>query len=130
MSSLRQVSVHGHRALGLFVGLVVTLGLIGVFTGTLTRSTDIEARAERARAEIAALEARAAAGRAEVAFFSSDAFIRQQARAFGFGRKGETAFALPESAPDPEPIEPIGPQQDGASAKAPLDAWMELLFGA
>jgi len=129
MTSLRQTSVHGRRALRLVVGLVIVIGLIVVFAGTLTRSTDIETRAERARAEIAALEDRAAAGRAEVAFFGSDHFIRQQARALGFGEKGEVPFALSEGAPSPEPIEPIGPREVGGPAKAPLEAWVELLFG-
>ena len=37
--------------------------------------------------------------------------------------------ALPEDAPAPGPITPIGPL-DEAVQMAPFDAWMELLFGA
>ena len=130
MSSLRQTWFHGRRALGTILGLVVVIGLLAVFTGTLTRSTDSETRAEQARGEIAVLEARVAAGEQELTFIESDAFVEQQARAFGFGEKGETRFALPPDAPEPPAIVPIGPVDAGGPAKAPFDAWMDLLFGA
>lgn len=129
MSSLRRTGAHSRRALVIVVGLVVAIGLIAVFAGTLTRSTDIEARAERARAEIAVLEARVLAGEDEVSFLGTDDFIRQQARALGLGQRGEVPFKLPDNAPPPAVVEPIGPRQDQGSSKAPLDAWMELLFG-
>ncbi len=130
MSSLRQSRVHGRRALLFAIGLVIVVALIVVFAGTLTRSTTIEAQAERAEAEIAVLQARVAAGQAEIAFFKSGDFIRQQARAIGWGQRQEKAFKLPDGAPSPEPIEPIGPQGQGRPAKAPFDAWIDLLFGA
>ncbi len=130
MSSLRQTSLQGRRALGLFVGLALVVLLLAVFTGALTRSTDIESRAEQARAEIRLLQDRVAAGDAEVAFIQSDDFVQQQARAVGFGEKGEKVFALPPNAPVPDPIVPIGPVDAEGPAKAPFDAWMELLFGA
>ncbi len=87
MSALRQAPRSGRRALLVVAGLAVIVGLIVVFSGSLTRSTDIEARAELARTEIAALEDIAAAGQAELAFFGTDAFVRWQARVYGFGDK-------------------------------------------
>ena len=110
-------------------GLFVTVGLVLVFGGALTRSTDIEANAAQARAANAALEAQVAAGKAELLFFESDAFVLQQARALGFGEEGERLFSLPDDAPPPDPITPLGGGDSDDSIAAPFDAWMELLFG-
>jgi type II secretory pathway pseudopilin PulG len=131
MSSLRQAPLIGRRALVAVVALAIVGGLVVVFSGSLTRSTDIGAQAEQARVEVAARELELAAGEAEQEFFQTDEFIRWQARTLGFGQKsqGETLFALPEDAPTPAPIRPIGPLDEDAPM-APFDAWMELLFGA
>jgi hypothetical protein len=132
MSALRQAPLFGRRALLAVVALAIIVGLIVLFSGSLTRSTDIGARADEARAEVAARELELAAGTAELEFFKTKDFIRWQARVHGFGEKseGETLFTLPDDAPLPEPVTPIGPQDPGAQASAPFDAWMELLFGA
>jgi hypothetical protein len=132
MSALRQAPRSGRRALLVVAGLAVIVGLIVVFSGSLTRSTDIEARAELARTEIAALEDIAAAGQAELAFFGTDAFVSWQSRVYGFGDKsaGEKRFGLPDNAPPPDSLVPIGPERDSTGAMTPFDAWMELLFGA
>ena len=132
MSALRQAPLLGRRVLSVVLALAVVVGLIVIFSGSLTRSTDIEARADQARAEVAARELELAAGEAELEFFGNKDFIRWQARVHGFGEKaeGETRFTLPVDAPSPVPITPIGPQDTGAQATAPFDAWMELLFGA
>ncbi|MEA2026397.1 MAG: hypothetical protein U9O18_06880 [Chloroflexota bacterium] len=129
MTTPRQGLLQGRRAAAVVFGLFVAVGLVLVFGGTLTRSTDIEAKAEQARAEITALEARVAAGKGEILFFESDAFALQQARALGFGEEGEKLFTLAEDAPPPRAIIPLGSgAKDGVGA-APFDAWMELLFG-
>lgn len=131
MSSLRHAPRIGRRALVGLVGLTIVGVLVVVFSGSFTRSTDIGAQAEQARVEVAARELELAAGEAEQEFFETDEFIRWQARALGFGEKsqGETLFALPEDAPAPAPIRPIGPHEEDEHM-APFDAWMELLFGA
>ena len=111
-------------------GLFVAGGLLLVFASTLTRSTHLEAQAEEARAEIAALEERFAAGRAEVEFMKGEPFVEQYARGLGYGKDSETVFTLEEDSPSPVPITPIGSEaQDGLPA-APFEAWMELLFDA
>ena len=114
----------------LVLGLFVAGGLVFVFAGTLARSTDLEAQAQKARAEVAALEARVEAGLAEVEFVKTDAFIDQQARAIGYGTPGETRFRLPPDAPPPAFITPLGSEGEGVVTTAPFEAWMELLFGA
>lgn len=129
MSSLRQAPLIGRRALAVVVTLAIGVGLVVVFSGSLTRSTDIESQAEEARAEVAFHAYQLAETEAEQAFIGTRDFILWQARVNGYGEPGEVRFALPEGAPSPAPITPIGPQAE-AEAMAPFDAWMELLFGA
>ncbi len=129
MSSLRQAPLIGRRALAAVMALALVVGLVVVFSGSLTRSTDTESRAEEARAELAARQRELAETEAEQEFIKSRQFILWQARVNGWGKPGEIPFALPDDAPDPAPIAPIGPQ-DQAQPMAPFDAWMELLFGA
>jgi hypothetical protein len=130
MSSLRQVPRSGRRAVTVLAGLGLVVALVVVFSGSLSRSTDVGAQAEQARAEVSARELELAEGEAEQEFFETDEFIRWQARTLGFGQKsqGETLFTLPEDAPEPEPIKPIGPPGE-EEPMPPFDAWMELLFG-
>lgn len=129
MSAIRRAPLIGRRAVGIVVALALVIGLVAVFSGTLSRSTDTEARADEARAEVRVRELELAAAQEERDFFETDDFVRWQARVHGFGRAAETRFALPEDAPPPAPIQPIGPQ-DATEAMAPFEAWMELLFGA
>jgi cell division protein FtsB len=130
MSLLRRGPFRGRSAATVVFAFFVTVGLVLVFTGTLTRSTDIEAEAEVARAEKAELQARVVAGRAEVSFLETDAFVEQMARSIGYGEPGERPFALETGAPSPAPITPLGSEVSDAPALAPFDAWVELLFGA
>ena len=117
-------------AAAVVLGLFVAGGVVFVFAGTLTRATEIEAEAARARAEIAALQRRVEAGRAELEFIESDRFVEQQARAGGFGSPGERSFQLPEDAPSPPPVVLLGAAGGRDLPATPFDAWMELLFGA
>jgi cell division protein FtsB len=129
MSSLRQAPLIGRRALVVVLALVLVGGLVVVFSGSLTRSTDTESRAEAARAQVEAQQIELEQTEAEQAFMQTEEFVLWQARANGFGKPGEVRFALPDDAPPPEPITPIGPQA-ASEPLAPFDAWMELLFGA
>ena len=129
MSASRQAPFSGRRALLAFGGVAVAIALIVIFSGTLTRSTDVGAQADLARQEIETLRAVQEAGDAELAFVETEAFIQQEARSYGFGQPEEILFSL-EDAPSPAPIVPIGPRDDGPAAKAPFEAWMELLFEA
>lgn len=114
----------------MLAGLLVAAALLLVFVGTISRSTDVESKAELIRADVEALEERVREGEAEIDFVQSEAFVRQQARALGLGLRGETRFRLPEDAPPAEPIAPIGSAADDDRGGAPFDAWMELLFGS
>jgi len=129
MSSLRRAPLIGRRALAAAFGLLVVVGLIVVFSGSLTRSTDTESRAEAARAELEARRLELEETEAERDFLGTSESILWQARVNGYGKPGEVRFALPEGAPTPAPITPIGPQH-AAEPMVPFDAWMDLLFGA
>lgn len=130
MSILRRGFLERRGAAAIVFGLFVAGGIVFVFAGTLARATELEQDAARARAEVASLEERLAAGNAEVEFLRSDRFLEQQARVVGYGERGEQPFRLPEDAPSPEPIVPLGSRVDRSVASVPLEAWLELLFGA
>jgi hypothetical protein len=129
MSLLRRIPTFGRRALLAVIGLAVAVGIVIAFSGSLSRSTDVGAQAERARAELALIAERHAASEDELEFVQSDEFISWQARAYGMGSPNERSFQLEPGAPSPAPIVPIGPQGEGSGRLAPFDAWMELLFG-
>jgi cell division protein FtsB len=130
MSVLRSGFLERRRAAAIVFALFVAGGIVFVFAGALARATELEQEAARARAEVAALEERLAAGNAEVEFLRSDRFLEQQARVVGYGERGEQPFRLPDGAPSPEPIVPLGDRTEAVVSGAPLEAWLELLFGA
>jgi hypothetical protein len=116
-------------AAALVFGLFVAGGLVFVFAGTLTRATELEAEAAVLAAQVADLDEQYEAGQAELRFIEDDRFVEQHARAIGWGAEGETSFKLPEGAPSPAPIAPLGEDGSAAPPLAPFDAWMRLLFG-
>ena len=130
MDRLRRAPLHGRRAAVAVLGLFVVLGLVLVFGGSLARSTEIEAEATRLLAETEMLKALETAGQAELDFYETPAFIRWQARAHGYGDVGERLIPLPANAPSPEPIVPLGSGVGEVRARTPMDAWLDLLFGA
>lgn len=130
MTSTGSTSLPRGSAAAIVLGLFVAVGVVVVFAGTLTRATEVEEEAARARAELALLQGRVDAGRAEIDFVETDRFVEQQARAAGFGARGERAFRLPDDAPPPPPVVMLGAGSGDAAAMSPLEAWMELLFGA
>ena len=56
---------------------------------------------------------------------------RMQARAYGLGAPGEVVFSLPQDAPSPPPITPLGARTTThlGAADTPLDAWLKIIFG-
>jgi hypothetical protein len=130
MDILRRAPLRGRRAAAAVFGLFVVFGLVLVFGGSLARSTEIEAEATRLLAETETLKALVTAGEAEIVFYGTDDFVRWQARAHGYGDPGERVILLPQNAPSPEPIVPLGSGGGEAQARTPMDAWLDLLFGA
>ncbi len=130
MSILPSGFLERRGAAVIVFGLFVAGGIVFVFAGALSRATELEQEAARARAEVATLESRLMEGNAEVEFLKSDRFLEQQARVVGYGERGEVPFRLPDEAPSPEPIVPLGRLTETPVSGAPLEAWLELLFGA
>jgi hypothetical protein len=110
------------------IGLLIAAWVVLSFGRTLAALDESSDRLEQIRAEAAALETRIQQGQAEMELAQTPAFQRMLARAFGMGLPGEQAFALEPEAGPPEPVVPLGGQH-GASAGAPLEAWLEILFG-
>jgi len=130
MSLRRGRSAERRGAAAIVFGLFVAGGVVFIFAGTLARPTELEEQAARARAEVAALEARVEAGRAEVEFLKTESFMEQQARAVGYGTKAEQRFRLPADAPAPPAIAVLGSESAETVRQTPLQAWLDLLFGA
>ena len=111
---------------------IIGVWLVFVFAralGDVNRATD---KQQVIGAEAAILQQRLDADRAELFLVQTDAFQRLQARAYGMGGPGEVIFSLPQDAPLPQPIVPLGGVQsrsDEPAAVTPLDAWLKILFG-
>jgi cell division protein FtsB len=111
-------------------GILLAGWLLVVFAGALGEAEETARRAELLRAENAELRRRVEAGRTEIELIRTDLFLRLQARAYGMGESGERPFTLAEDAPSPEPLPLLGGEEAARSSATPLDAWLDLLFGA
>jgi hypothetical protein len=129
MRVLQGILSQPRGAAALVLGIFVAGGLIVIFAGALARATELEREAEQARRDVAGLRATVEAGVAEADFILTDRFVEQQARAVGYGTRGERPFRLPESVPSPDPIDPLGGGPTASTATTPLEAWVRLLFG-
>ncbi|HWH37356.1 MAG TPA: hypothetical protein VNT28_06220 [Candidatus Limnocylindrales bacterium] len=118
----------GRLPLGVLVGVVIAAWIVISFGRTLATLNETDERLADIRAETAALEMRIRQGEAEMELAQTPAFQRMLARAYGMGSPGERAFALESGAPPPPAVVPLGAPATSSSA-APLDAWLEILFG-
>jgi hypothetical protein len=111
---------------------IVGVWLVFVFAralGDVDRATD---KQHAINAEAATLQQRLDADHRELLLVQTDAFQQLQARAYGLGAPGEVVFSLPQDAPSPPPIVPLGAdraQQSSSETVTPLDAWLKILFG-
>ncbi len=117
----RRVSIYAVIAIVVAVWVVLTFGRA---LATLSDATD---RAAALREQNAALQMRLAQGQAEMELAQTPAFQRMLARSLGMAPPGEQAFALEPGAPPAPPFTALG--TDPAARGAPLDAWLDLLFG-
>ena len=109
------------------IGIVVAIWIVLTFGRALTTLNEANDRAAMLRAENAALQMRLEQGQAEMELAQAPHFQRMLARALGMAPDGELAFALEPGAPAAPPVTPLG--ADPQAARAPLDAWLKLLFG-
>jgi cell division protein FtsB len=118
------------RGIVALAGLVLAGWLVITFAGALTEADESSRLAAQLEAENAELRRRVEIGRTEIDLIQTDLFLRLQARAFGMGEEGERPFSLAEGAPPPSPLPLLGADATRRPAATPLDAWLELLFGA
>ena len=117
------------RALLLLILVVAVAWLVFVFGRAVADSKAATERADRARAENAALERRLDSRQVELATVQSPAFVTLQARTFGIGSSREQVFGLEPGAPPPPSIPMLGEEPAAAGQSSPLDDWLDLLFG-
>ena len=119
----------GWLQVGLVVALLIGLWFLFAFGRTMAELSAATARTSAVRADNAALTERLAQAQNEAALLQSDAYLRFASRAFGMGGPGERAFGLEPGAPSPQPMIPLGETSPTAKVAAPLDSWLDLLFG-
>jgi hypothetical protein len=87
---------------------VVGVWLVVVFAGILARADELEASQRVEQEEVESLTIHAELADREIEFVETDAFVQQAARGEGYGGEGERAFRLPDDAPPPPTIRPLG----------------------
>ena len=118
-----------HGRLAALVGTIVVVWIVVVFARAVADSASSTARADAVRRDTATAAAQLLAERAELLLIQTPAYIRLEARAYGYGLPGERAFALEPGGPAAPVITPLGEDPAGARPRSPLDAWLQLLLG-
>lgn len=117
------------KRLAILVGAVVVVWIVVVFARAVADRASSVARAEAVGRDAAAAVSQLVAERFELLLIQTPAYVRLEARAFGYGPPGERAFALEEGGVAPPPITPLGAEEAASGPRSPLDAWLQLLFG-
>lgn len=112
--------------------LVVTLIVVG-FGREVSDAAAASDRAAQLRTTNAALQGQLADLQGDLGHVGDDTYVGIAARGYGLGAKHEVPFVLAAGAPSLPPDAPgsaavrVGAP---AGANSPLDAWLDLLFGA
>lgn len=120
------------RRIAWTLAAIVSIWIVAVFARQVGDAGAAVDRADRLRAENAVFTSQVEALEKELDLVQRQAFIEQQARAYGLGGANERPFAL---APDSSPLPADAPGSASArlgarpSRTAPVDAWLDLLFG-
>ena len=121
------------RRLALLVAGLFALWLVGVFARQVSEAASAASQADQMRARNAAMEQDVASLQQEIQLVQQPAFVSSAARGYLLGRPGEIPFTvdpnappLPADAPGSIGIKPDTPAQN----VSPLDAWLQVLFGA
>ena len=117
------------RQVAAVIGLLLVVWIVLVFARAVAATSAARDRAASLRADNAAQEARLAAEQDELTIVQGQPFVRLQARAYGLGSPGERPFSLAADAPSPRPITPLGAPPVPSRPPAPVEAWLDLLFG-
>jgi cell division protein FtsB len=111
---------------------IVSIWIVAVFARQVGDAGAATGRADRLRVENAVLVSQVDALSKELEVVQRQAFIEQQARAYGLGGARERPFTL---GPDASPLPADAPGSAsvrlgaGAAHTSPLNTWLDLLFG-
>jgi len=125
----RPSSGLSRRRLATLAGAVVVAWIVVVFARAVADSAGSTARADTVRRDTTAAAAELVAEQVELVLIQTPAFVRLQARAYGYGLPGEQAFALEPGGTSAAVITPLGEDPAGARPRSPLEAWLQLIFG-
>jgi hypothetical protein len=125
----RQSHSFTRSRLALLGGTLLVVWIVIVFGRAVADSAASSARAEAVRRDTAAAALQLLDEQTELALIQTPAYIRLEARAYGYGQAGERAFALEPGGPPAPVITPLGADPVAAGPRSPLDAWLQLLFG-
>jgi cell division protein FtsB len=117
------------RSLGFVIGVLVVAWIVFVFARAVADSAASADEVELLRRQTAIAAAKLEATERELELIQSPDYLALQARGYGYGRPGEQVFSLLSDAPAPRPITPLGAEPGTTGRPAPLDDWLDLLFG-
>lgn len=120
------------RRVAWLLAVLVSVWIVAVFARQVGEAAAAGDRAQSLRIENATLVSQVDDLQKELDLIGRQAFIEQQARAYGLGDKAERPFTLaPDASPLPDDAPGSAAVRLGAAAErsAPLDAWLDLLFG-
>jgi cell division protein FtsB len=120
------------RRVAWILAVIVSVWIVAIFARQVGEAARAGDRAETLRLENATLVSQVDDLQKELDLIGREAFIEQQARAYGLGDKAERPFTLaPDASPLPDDAPGSAAVRLGAEAErtAPLDVWLDLLFG-
>ena len=131
---LSGLSIAGlsRRRVAWLLAAIVSVWIVAVFARQVGDAAAATDRADRLRLDNATLVSQVDDLQKELDLIGRQSFIEQQARAYGLGDRGERPFTLgPDASPLPADAPGSAAVRLGAVAEhsAPLDAWLDLLFG-
>jgi cell division protein FtsB len=131
---LSGLSIAGlsRRRVAWLLAAIVSVWIVAVFARQVGDAAAATDRADRLRLDNATLVSQVDDLQKELDLIGRQAFIEQQARAYGLGARTERPFTL---GPDASALPADAPGSAGvrlgavAAHSAPLDVWLDLLFG-
>jgi cell division protein FtsB len=132
LSSLPILAGLSRRRLGFLAAGLVTAWIVVAFARQVGEASAATARLDGLEASNTSLAGQVSALQREYQLIQTQAWISQQARAYGLGGRRDVPFALAAGAPS------LAPDAAGSAAvrlgaepdtRTPLESWLTLLFG-